>query len=720
MNKARVLIVALIAALVAGFFIFDLNTYLSLSELQRHQSWLTAIREEHLLMSLVVAFSIYVVVTALSLPGAAIMTLALGAIFGFGWGLVIASFASAIGATLAFLIARFLLHDWVTERFGKRLRTIQENFAKDGAFYLLTLRLVPAFPFFLINLLMGLTHIRVWTYYWVSQVGMLGGTAVYVNAGTQLAAIESTADIFSWQLFASFTLLGIFPLLAKWLTSVLARRKALRGYHKPKQFDNNLIVIGAGSAGLVSAYIGAMVKARVTLVESNKMGGDCLNTGCVPSKALLQAARRMQERRESGMGLAGHEPELDFPALMQHVREVIQTIEPHDSVERYTGLGVNVVTGRACLTSPWEVTVTREDGTTERLTSRKIIVATGASPWVPDLPGLHDVPVLTSDTLWDLPQLPGRLLVLGGGPIGSELAQAFHRLGSRVTLAEMGDQLLSKEDPEVAAAVAQQFVHEGIDVRLQHKAVQFSPQDTGGKVVLEYQGDDPAVSANSEVAFDYVLVALGRTANMTGFGLEELGIEPAATLPSNAFLQTRIPTIYAAGDVTGPYQFTHTAAHQAWYASVNALFGSLKRFKVDYRVIPWATFTDPEVATVGLNEKAAREQEVEYEVTRYDLNDLDRAIADGHAYGFIKVLTPPGKDQILGVTITGPKAGDLIAEFVLAMKHGLGLNKLLGTIHIYPTMNEANKYVAGAWKQNHKPERVLRWVERFQRWQRRG
>lgn len=706
--------------IIAGLLLFLIIAWqqswlslLSLENLKAQQLALESWRDQHPLLSSLVFFGIYVLVTALSLPGAAVMTLAGGAIFGLLWGLVLVSFASTLGATLAMLVSRYLLGDWVRRRFAGRMQAIDAGVAREGGFYLFTLRLVPLFPFFVINLVMGLTRMRVWTYWWVSQVGMLAGTVVYVNAGTQLARIDSLSGILSIELLGAFALLGIFPLLARRIVDRIKAHRVYQGWNKPSRFDRNLIVIGAGSGGLVSAYIAAAVKAKVTLVEQHKMGGDCLNTGCVPSKAIIRSARLAQEMRNADhYGLGKVEPEIDFSRVMQRVHQVIDTIEPHDSVERYTKLGVEVLQGRAELISPWEVKITSAEGVEQVLSARSIIIATGARPAVPDLPGLDQVEYLTSDNLWQLDKLPERLLVLGGGPIGCELAQAFARLGSRVTQVQRNARLMPREDEDASELVMQRFRAEGIELYLNTKALRFEKR-ADEQVLI-------AASPEGEVVlpFDRVLLALGRKANVSGFGLEALGIETRdnGTLDSNGFLQTRYPNIYVVGDVTGPYQFTHVAAHQAWYASVNALFSGFKSFKVDYRVIPWATFTDPEVAHVGLNEQMAKAKGIPYEVTRFGIDDLDRAIADGEAYGFVKVLTVPGKDRILGVTLVGNHSGDLIAEYVLAMKHGIGLNKLLGTIHIYPTMAEANKYAAGEWKRAHVPHRVLAWVERFHRW----
>jgi len=704
-----------VAGLALAYQQLGLGQWLTLDHLKASRDALVHLYEADPWLTLAVFFGVYVLAAALSLPGASILTLAGGAIFGFGVGLLVVSFASSVGALLAFWVARTLLRDVVQQRFGKFLAPINAGLAKDGVFYLLTLRLVPVFPFWLINLLMGLTQIGARPFYIVSQIGMLAGTAVYVNAGTQLGAIESTADILSPAMLGSLALLGVFPILAKWLVSVLQRRKIYARWSKPRQFDRNLVVIGAGAGGLVSAYIGAAVKAKVTLIEGHKMGGDCLNYGCVPSKALIRSAKAVKQlRKADAYGLRGAQGTVDFAAVMQRVHQVIQGVEPHDSVGRYTGLGVEVLQGHARITSPWTVEVSLADGSKQTLTTRNIVIAAGASPFVPPISGLKEAGFLTSDTVWGLKELPKRLVVLGGGPIGSELAQSFARLGSEVTQVEMAPRIMVREDPEVSDLVAASLRADGVNILTGHQAVRVEVSDGEKRLIVKHGDTELAVP------FDELLCAVGRSPRVTGYGLEELGIPltPRKTIETNAYLQTLYPNIYAVGDVAGPFQFTHTAAHQAWYAAVNALFGRFKMFKADYSVIPWATFTDPEVARVGLSESEAKEKGIPFEVTKYGIDDLDRAIADGTAHGFVKVLTVPGKDRILGVTIVGEHAGDLLAEYVLAMKHGLGLNKILGTIHTYPTLSEANKYAAGEWKRAHAPQRVLIWLERFHAWER--
>ena len=712
MNKGKVALVALVALLVVAFLWFDLGRYLDLAYLKSRQADIDALYREHPVASLAAYFIAYVAVTGLSLPGAAILTLAGGAVFGLLWGSIAVSFASTLGATVAFMVSRYLLRDGIQRRYGDRLKAINAGVERDGAFYLFTLRLVPAFPFFVINLVMGLTPMRTLTFALVSQIGMLPATVVFVNAGTQLARIDSLQGILSPVLIGSFVLLGIFPLVARRVVDAVKARRAFAGWSRPVRFDRDLVVIGAGSAGLVCAYIAAMVRAKVTLVERHRMGGDCLNTGCVPSKALIRSAKLAHQARHADRyGLEPAALGVDFARVMDRIHGVIAVIAPHDSVERYTALGVDCVEGEATITSPWTV---EAGGRT--ITTRNVIVAAGARPFVPPIPGIDEAGYLTSDTLWTLRELPLRLLVLGGGPIGSELAQCFARLGSKVTQVEMLPRLLAREDPEISELVMRRFVEEGVDVRVEHRAKAFVVRGGERRLLCEHRGEE------TEIAFDRVIVAVGRAANVTGYGLEEMGVELSErrTVAVNEYLQTNVPNVFACGDVAGPYQFTHVCAHQAWYATVNALFGTFRRFRVDYSVIPWATFTDPEVARVGLNETEAKEQGVDYEVTVYGIDDLDRAIADGEAHGLVKVLTVPGKDRVLGATIAGEHAGDLVTEFVAAMRHGFGLNRILSTIHVYPTLAEANKYAAGEWKRAHKPERLLRMAELYHTWRRGG
>jgi len=723
MNTKKLIILLAVIAAVIAFFVFDLGRFFSLAYIKESQQSFSTLYSERPVFITAVFFAIYVAITALSLPGAAIMTLTAGASFGLVWGTVVVSFASTLGATCAMLISRYVLRDSIEKRFGAKLVEVNKGMEKEGAFYLFTLRLIPLIPFFMLNVLMGLSKMKTLTFFWVSQLGMLAGTVAYVNAGTEIAKIGSLRSILSPGLIGSFVLLGLFPLLMKKVIDFFKKRKVYARWNsvKPKTFDRNLIVIGAGAGGLVTALIGAAVKAKVTLVEAHKMGGDCLNFGCVPSKAIIKSAKLAHQMRHAdNYGLQKAFPAFDFKAVMQRVHDIIAAIAPHDSVERFTGLGVDVLEGYAKIVNPWTVEIAMKDGSKKTLTTRSIVIAAGASPVVPPLPGIEQSGYVTSDTLWDafakLDALPKRLIVLGGGPIGCELAQSFARLGSVVSQVEMAPRILIREDEEVSSFAEKSLAADGVQVLTSHKALRFENINGVKTLVVEHSLNGEVIEKRIE--YDEVICAVGRIARLKGYGLEDLGIPTQRTVDTNEYLETIYPNIYAAGDVAGPYQFTHTAAHQAWYAAVNALFGTFKKIKVDYRIIPAATFIDPEVARVGLNELEAKAQNVAYEVTKYGIDDLDRAIADSEAHGFIKVLTVPGKDKILGVTIVGVHAGDLLAEYVLAMKHGLGLNKILGTIHTYPTLAESNKYVAGEWKRAHQPVKLLEWVKKYHDWRR--
>jgi pyruvate/2-oxoglutarate dehydrogenase complex dihydrolipoamide dehydrogenase (E3) component/uncharacterized membrane protein YdjX (TVP38/TMEM64 family) len=713
----KLLILAAIALGLGLAYAFNLHQLLTLESLKAHQARLAETIAARPVFSGMLYFGLYVLVAAFSLPGAAILTLGAGALFGLFTGTILVSFASTIGATLAFLSARFLLRDTIAARYGDRLAAIDAGVKRDGAFYLFTLRLIPVIPFFVINLVMGLTAMKARTFALVSQIGMLPATFVYVNAGTRLADIQKPGDILSLPLVLSFAALGLLPWIAKAIVGFIQRRRVYARFTKPAQFDRNLVVIGAGAAGLVTSYVAAAVRAKVTLIEAHQMGGDCLNYGCVPSKALIKSAKiAHQARHGAAYGVDTALAGVRFKDVMARVNRVIAEIEPHDSIDRYTKLGVDVVQGRAKILDPWTVEITAEDGSSSRLTTRAICIATGAAPFVPKLPGIEAVGYLTSDTLWadfsTRDAIPKRIAVLGGGPIGCELSQALQRLGAEVTQVELMDRLLVREDPEVSAAAEASLSADGVKVLTGHKAIACELRGAEKLLLTECGG------LKREIAFDALIVAVGRAARLSGFGLEELGIPARRVVETNDYLETLYPNIVAAGDVAGPYQFTHAAGHQGWHAAVNTLFGRFRRFKVSYAAMPAVTFLDPEIARVGLNEAEAKAKGIAYEITHYGIDDLDRAIADGKAHGFVKVLTVPGKDRILGATIVGEQAGELLAEFTLAMRHGLGLNAILSTIHAYPTMMEANKYAAGVWKKAHAPEWALKLLERYHRWER--
>ncbi|MDX2320930.1 MAG: FAD-dependent oxidoreductase [Moritella sp.] len=708
-SQNKKIIIAVIITVFSLWYGFDLNQYASLEQIKALQQSSGDYIAEHQSLAMLIFFVSYVVITGFSLPGAVLLTLLGGGLFGFGYGLLLISFASSIGATLAFLVSRYLLRDYVQKKFGARLNAINKGVEKEGNFYLFSLRLIPVFPFFLINILMGLTKISTRSFYLVSQVGMLAGTAVYVWAGTQLSEINSLSGIASPSLLSALVLLGVFPWIAKRGLAMFSERQRYARWDKPKSFDRNMIIIGAGAGGLVSAYIAAAVKSKVTLVEKHRMGGDCLNTGCVPSKALIRSAHAVAEiGRANEFGIDVEIKNINFARVMGRIQHVIKTIEPHDSIARYSAMGVECLTAEAKIIDPWHVQIGDQV-----LTTKNIVVATGARPIVPPIPGLTEVSYLTSDTLWQLTDQPQRLLVLGGGPIGCEIAQSFARLGSTVTQVEMAPQLLGREDEDAVAVVQAELFADGVTILLDNKVERF----------INEGGQYSALLSNGDaIAFDQVFLALGRQANISGFGLEalDIAITERGLIEINEFQQTSIPNIYAVGDVSGPYQLTHVAAHQAWFAAVNALFGSVKKFATDYRVIPAVTYTYPELARVGISENEARQAELDYQVTKYDIDDLDRAITDGETKGFVKVITAANSDKILGVTIVASHAGELLAEYTLAMKYKLGLNKVLGTIHPYPTMSEANKYVAGNWKRNNSPEKLLLWVAKFHRYMRKA
>ena len=547
------LVLALAGVLVASLRI-GLHGSEALGAIRAHWHALDRLRAAHPVMLALGLFVVYVLAAAASLPIATALTLLAGALFGVLEGTVIVSFASSLGAWLAFLAARYVFRDAAERRFGSRLRAINRGLAREGGVYLFGLRMVPVIPFFAVNLVMGLTSMGSRTFYWVSQVGMLPATVLYVNAGTRLAHLGGLRGIVSPEVAGSLALLGVFPWIARRFSARLKARRVQRRWNRPKRFDRNLVVIGAGSAGLVSAYVAATVRARVTLIEGQRMGGDCLNTGCVPSKALIHAARVVASARDgAAVGVRFAEPEIDFRAVMNGVREAIARIAPHDSVDRYRELGVDVRRGRATIRSPWLVEV---DG--EAITTRAIIVATGAEPIVPDLPGLGTGGYLTSETVWSLQELPRRLVVLGGGPVGCELAQAFARLGSRVTLVQRGAHLLSREDPVVGEFVRARLEADGVDVHCEARPIRVERTAEGRVLVADTLGGAVGLQ------YDQLLVALGRRPRTTGFGLEALGIASAPTIETDEYLATLHPNIYACGDVAGPHQYTHAAAHQAW------------------------------------------------------------------------------------------------------------------------------------------------------------
>ena len=704
--KRIIIFLIIIASIIFAAVFFDIGSYLSFSELKARQAELQALVSQRPITSALLYFVVYVLATAVSIPGAAILTLAGGALFGLLKGTILVSFASTIGALLAYLVARYFLHDYVQNKFADRLKIINTKVKQEGAYYLLFLRLVPVFPFFLINLVMALTPIRAWTFYWVSQLGMFPATLIYVNAGTEIAKISSTGDIASPSLLIALALLGLLPFITKYTMSFISNRRIYKRFSKPSHFQYNNIVLGGGSAGLVAAYTTRTLQGKVALVERHKMGGDCLNTGCVPSKAILRSAKYIADLKQHAQyGLRQLSYDFKFEDISQRVNNIIDTIEPKDSVKRYSELGVDCEQGDATVISPWEVKV---NGKT--LSAKNIIIATGATPAIPNISHIDKVPYYTTDTIWSLSELPEKLLIIGAGPIGCELGQAFARLGSNVTIVLRRSIILPNEDEDAARELQKSLLKDNITLMTEFNTDKFVNEN--GHYTLTGVKDNVTVN----ISFTHLLVATGRKANLDGLDVLKLDIDERGRVTTNETLQTKYPNVFACGDVTSPMQYTHTASHQAWYAAFNALFHPLKKFKCSLDNIPRAVFTDPEIASLGLTEKQAVSQGVDYQITNFPMDDIDRAITDNVTTGFIKVITSRNSDKILGVCIVGAHASELIAEFVLAKTNGLGLNSILKTVHIYPTKSEINRMVAGKWRRSKLTARTMGLLEKYQHW----
>ena len=704
--KRIIAFIIIIVLIIIGVIIFDIQNLFTLSALKEKQAQLQDIVTNFPLYSAGIFFLSYVIFAGLSLPGVIVFTLAAGALFGLLQGVILVSFASTIGAFLAFLVARFLLHDKFQEKFSNRLVTVNEKVKREGAYYLFFLRLVPIFPFFLINILMALTPIRASLFYWVSQAGMLPATILYVNAGAQIAKISSAKDIISPPMLFAFVLLGIFPFIAKWFVSLLKSKMAYKNFKKPRHFDYNTIVLGGGSAGLVAAYTTSTLQGKAMLIEREQMGGDCLNTGCVPSKSIIRSAKFIADiKRAQSFGVAKSNYEFDFKNIIQRVHQKIATIAPKDSVQRYSELGVDCEQGSATIISPWQIKLNEKTFST-----KNIIIATGATPHIPELSGLEQVPYFTTDSIWSLEQLPKHLLIIGAGPIGCELGQAFARLGARVTIVQRRSRILPNEDEAAAELIEQALTLDKVTLCTNFCTQKVSSEN--GSIVLEGTHEGVPVKISSS----HLLVATGRQANLLGLDALDLETDKHNRLLVNQTLQTRFPNIFACGDVTSSMQYTHAASHQAWYAAFNALFRPLKMFKCSLENIPRAIFTDPEIASIGITEQQAITRNIEHQVITFPMDDIDRAITDNATEGFIKVITAGNSDKILGVCIVGEHASELITEFVLAKTNNLGLNKVLKTVHIYPTRSEINRMVAGKWRREQISPRTISLLSKFQRW----
>lgn len=707
MKLTRWLIVLFFVVATICFFWFDLEQYLTLEMIQAKSGALRDQVQAHPWWAGSVFFAAYVALTVMSFPGTVVLTLLAGALFGLVGGTLMVSFASNIGALFAMLISRFLLRDWIQRRFAKQIASINRGLERDGAFYLFSLRLIPLVPFVLLNPALGLTRVSMWTFWWTTQAGMLPGHAIYVGAGRQLARIREISDILSPSLIGTLALLAIFPLAATKLLTLYKARKVYSGWQKPKSFEHNLVVIGGGSGGLTAARIAASMKARVALVERERLGGAALHSGSVPARALMRAANLHHTLRQGGtLGIRMH-TEVDFAEVMRQVRRTLDEAQGQVTAESSKTAGLEMVRGSAQLTSPWSVQVGNRT-----LCSRAIVIATGSHAIIPPIPGLEEVEPLTCENVWDLQQRPERLLVMGGEANACELAQAFQRLGCQVTLVVEGDMLLASAEPEARQAVTDALCADGVQVLLKVSPQRFEVAESERRLVCSID------EQNRFLAFDQVLLALGREAHLHDLGLEKLKLSTRedGSLEVDEYLATRYPNIYAVGAVTGPDSSFQSAKHHAWYAAANGLFSGFRRFMVSDRVVPRVAFTSPEIASVGLTEAQAKLAELEYEVTMLDLDSLEAAQMSIGNSGFLKVLTERGRDRIIGVTLVGDGASETLAVFVLAMKHKLGLNKLRRTVHINPTLAEASLAVAEAWRRAHTAKRSQTWAARLHRW----
>lgn len=703
--KNKILLLICILSIYIGFYATGSYEIFNLRFLQLKLSDIQSYELSNPLMSILISIVIYAFVSGLSVPGASILTLLNGAVFGLLKGIIITSFASSIGATIAMLISRYLFQDFVRKKYQINYQRIQEEFVKNGLIYLLSLRLIPIFPFFVVNLVMGITNISIKRFYFISQLGMLPGTFAYVNAGLQLSRLKTISNIISYQFLSSILILLLIPWISRFFIMTIKRNRVYRKYKefRPDHFEYDMVVIGAGAAGLVTSNICANLKAKVALIEKHKMGGDCLNTGCVPSKTIIHTAQMIYTAKKTKQfGISIIDSGFDFKKVMEKVYQKIREIEPHDSKERYEEMGISCFVGNAKIRNPWTIQIGDKI-----ITTRNITIATGAFPSTPEIEGLNEINYYTSDSIWKLDKCPRRMLILGAGPIGLELAQVFTRLGAKVIILEKNENILLNEDEIVSKYVMDFFKSEGVEILTSHTIKSFSKNLNDINCICDYNKEEKIIRS------DCVLIAVGRQARVRGFGLEDLGIELSkkGDIIVNQFMQTNYPNIFACGDVVGPFQFTSTAAYQAKYCAINGLFGKFKKITINYNTIPRCIYTDPEIATVGLSEKLAIRLGIEYDITKFNFDELDRAITDSQTKGFIQVLTVKGKDKILGATIVGSQASNLISELTLSMNNNIGLSKLLNTIHPYPTMSEAIFYVASNWRKNHVPNWIKKCLE---------
>ncbi len=690
----------------------------------------------------------YAVLTVAMIPGSA-LTIGSGLIFGFWKGFAVVTVGANLGALGAFLLARTLFRERAEAlaRGQKTFRAVDSAIAREGFRIVLLLRLSPVFPFTVLNVLLGVTGISAASYVLANLIGMLPGTLMFVYLGTLGEAAAGTQSL-------GQTVLRIVGLAATVVVTVvitrIARRalkaasldgganpgvapeaapvgagaktipgdaydQALLASVKPTAHVNpipqdryNLVVIGAGTAGLVTAAGGAGLGAKVALIEKHMFGGDCLNVGCVPSKGIIRAGRAAAAVREAGafgIRLAG-EPRIDFAATMERMRRLRAGIAPHDSVKRFSELGIDVYLGEGRFTGPDEIEVGGN-----KLRFQAAVIATGARATFPRIPGIEEVEPLTNENVFTLTELPRSLILLGAGAIGCEMAQTFRRLGSEVTIVIRGNRIMTREDPDAALIVQRKFEQEGIRV-LTGSAIKRAEKRGGKKViVIERDGSEESVEA------DQILIGMGRAPNVEGLGLSAAGIAygtEGVTVDAN--MRTTNPRVFAAGDICSRLKFTHAADAQARIVLRNALF--FGRARATDLVIPWCTYTDPEIAHVGCYEKEARDRGLAVTTFTVPLEDVDRAILDGETEGFGRIHLKSGTDRILGATVVASHAGDMIGELTMAIQNGLGAGKLASVIHPYPTQGEVVRKLGDAYMRTKLTPGVKRIMARILRWRR--
>lgn len=648
---------------------------------------------------------------SLGIPGALILTLLAGAVFGWKWGTVIVSVSSTAGACCAFLLSRYFFRELIGEKYSGKGKSVLDAYESKGPLFLLSLRLVPIVPYFLVNLLMGVTRIPLATFALLSAVGMFPSTMLYVKAGVNFSQIRSVSDILSKKMLLLFCFFALIPVAANWMLPRIRFWWVMRKYPKPKSFDYNFVVVGAGSAGLVAANLGARLQAKVALVERGKSGGDCLNRGCVPSKTLLAIAKGVHHRESAESVSAPYgKAKKEYTAVRRSIQRVIEQIAPHDSFERYESLGVDCFEGNAEVISPYEVKVGEKV-----LTTKNVVIATGASPILPVMPGIREQGVYTSDTIWEMQDLPTRLLVLGGGAIGCELAQAFSRLGVKVTIVEKGPRILAREDERASMLLTGSLQKEGVKLFCETEAVRIDRVQEHLNVQMRRLDGS---AENLEV--DAVLVALGRKPNQEVF-LNAKGIESlsrAAVKVDSDLSVTTLPNFFFCGDSIGPDFFTHAAGFQGSVVALNALFGGWRKFSGTPKVMPRCIFTEPEVASVGMGEDVLKREKIPFTVCFYSWEKFDRALTEGKENGFVKVFLARGSDKILGATIVGERAGEILQQIVFAMHHGKGLGSFVNVIQPYPSYADCVRMAALAWKNNSAPKWIFPWLRDFHKWNR--